>query len=214
MKRILFAILTVAIISCMKPGDDDYSDTIQISEIVEDGSGYFEAVGVVAAVGKTAFIISDDTGSMLVYSAPNQLKEGDKIYIQGNVSTYKAGYTPQFDSDSKITHISSGNQIQHSPLLLNGPTATSWGNNVEGFTRVREVEVTGYLSFSPGSNGNYHYANVTIAESNVQGSILYVDNSNYATADGLSVRIKGYAISISVSASRNYINILPYSVSW
>lgn len=214
MKQIILsmAILAVAI-SCNKNNNNSGKDYPQIASIVAAGSGFFETEVLVSAVGRDAFIVTDDTGIMMVYKTVTDVREGDKVLLKGNVSTYQTGYTPQFDSDTYYTILSTGNTVNHEPLLLSATTADNWAQHPETLTRAREVEIIGTLNFSAGSTGDkYEFANIRIPSATTAiGSLKYVDNHRYTAAESLTVHVKGYLISVSAN---KYLNIVPYDVTY
>ena len=175
-------------------------------ETVGAGANFsFEGVTVVAT-GSQAYMIADETGTMVVYNASHGRTVGDKINISGQVTIYTSTtgsfYTPQFGADAVVEVVSTGNEVSHNPVVVEGE---AFANLVEN-TVVKEVEFVATWEVS----GNY--VNLTVDGSSKQGSIKYVDNGQYSSFAGQAVVIKGYYVGLSVSGSNNYVNIMPYSV--
>ena len=175
-------------------------------ETVGAGANFsFEGVTVVAT-GSQAYMIADETGTMVVYNASHGRTVGDKINISGQVTIYTSTtgsfYTPQFGADAVVEVVSTGNEVSHNPVVVEGE---AFANLIEN-TVVKEVEFVATWEVS----GNY--VNLTVDGSSKQGSIKYVDNGQYSSFAGQAVVIKGYYVGLSVSGSNNYVNIMPYSV--
>lgn len=73
MKKLLLLLAIIpAIFSCHK--QDNVKQFPDIASIVQATTGYFETEAIVGAVGREAFVITDDTGAILVYHAPGNLR--------------------------------------------------------------------------------------------------------------------------------------------
>ena len=161
---------------------------------------------LVVATGSQAYVIADESGAMIVYNASHGRTVGEMINISGQVTVYTSTtgsvYTPQFSSDAVVEVVSTGNEVSHNPVLVEGE---AFANLVEN-TVAKEIEFVATWEVS----GNY--VNLNVDGSSKQGSIKYVDNGQYSSFAGQAVVVKGYYVGLSVSGSNNYVNVMPYSV--
>ena len=131
-----------------------------ISSVIAAGGGSATIQGTIIATYARGFLVSDNTGTILVYlGSDNGFSEGDVVTVSGETSVY--GGLLQFGNTS---------------------TATKWnGANLDAYLsapQIKYVEYTGTLSIS----GYYYNVNVDGAN-NAVGSIAYpkeglVDTSN------------------------------------
>ena len=175
-------------------------------DVVGEGAEFSLKDVLVVAVGAEAYVIADETGSMLVYHKDSDRAVGEKININGQVTVYSNGKgsvgTPQFANTSVVEVVSTGNEVTYNPTVLDAATFDALLNA----TVAQEVQVTGTWEVS----GNF--VNLVVNGATNKGSIKYVNNADYAEFDGQDVIIKGYFVGISASGNLRYINIMPYSV--
>lgn len=175
-------------------------------DVVGEGAEFSLKDVLVVAVGAEAYVIADETGSMLVYHKDSDRAVGEKININGQVTVYSNGKgsvgTPQFANTSVVEVVSTGNEVTYNPTVLDAATFDALLNA----TVAQEVQVTGTWEVS----GNF--VNLVVNGATNKGSIKYVNNADYAEFDGQDVIIKGYFVGISASGNLRYIKIMPYSV--
>ena len=175
-------------------------------DVVGEGAEFSLKDVLVVAVGAEAYVIADETGSMIVYHKDNGRAVGEKININGQVTVYSNGKgsvgTPQFANTSVVEVVSTGNEVTYNPTVLDAATFDALLNA----TVAQEVQVTGTWEVS----GNY--VNLVVNGATNKGSIKYIATADYASFNGQDVIIKGYFVGISASGNLRYINIMPYSV--
>ena len=154
--------------------------------------------GVVTAICTRGIVVTDNSGSLFVYSSSFPYKDyaiGDQVSFTGTVGEYGTGL--QFDGTA-VTIEKWGNQAYTYPA----PTTIDWASAVARSASERAYYTTmeGTLAIS----GNYY--NVDLGLDNVQGSIYYAtDEVKAQMANGQDVKLKGYFISLS---SGKYANLI------
>ncbi len=154
--------------------------------------------GVVTAICTRGIVVTDNSGSLFVYSSSFPYKDyaiGDQVSFTGTVGEYGTGL--QFDGTA-VTIEKWGNQAYTYPA----PTTIDWASAVARSASERAYYTTmeGTLSIS----GNFY--NVELGIENVQGSIYYAtDEVKAKMANGQDVKLKGYFISVS---SGKYANLI------
>lgn len=154
--------------------------------------------GVVTAICTRGIVVTDNSGSLFVYSSSFPYKDyaiGDQVSFTGTVGEYGKGL--QFDGTA-VTIEKWGNQAYTYPA----PTTIDWASAVARSASERAYYTTmeGTLAIS----GNYY--NVDLGLDNVQGSIYYAtDEVKAQMANGQDVKLKGYFISVS---SGKYANLI------
>lgn len=175
-------------------------------DVVGEGAEFSLKDVLVVAVGAEAYVIADETGSMLVYHKDSDRAVGEKININGQVTVYSNGKgsigTPQFANTSVVEVVSTDNEVVNNPTVLDAAAFDALLNA----TVAQEVQVTGTWEVS----GNY--VNLVVDGATNKGSIKYIATADYASFNGQDVIIKGYFVGISASGNLRYINIMPYSV--
>ena len=121
--------------------------------------------GVVTAICTRGIVVTDNSGSLFVYSSSFPYKDyaiGDQVSFTGTVGEYGTGL--QFDGTA-VTIEKWGNQAYTYPA----PTTIDWASAVARSASERAYYTTmeGTLAIS----GNYY--NVELGLDNVQGSIYY-----------------------------------------
>lgn len=154
--------------------------------------------GIVTAICTRGIVVTDNSGSLFVYSSSFPYKDyaiGDQVSFTGTVGEYGTGL--QFDGTA-VTIEKWGNQAYTYPA----PTTIDWASAVARSASERAYYTTmeGTLAIS----GNYY--NVDLGLDNVQGSIYYAtDEVKAQMANGQDVKLKGYFISVS---SGKYANLI------
>lgn len=177
--------------------DPTPSQTVAINTITADGT--YTVEGIVVAVAAKAYVIADQTGSLLVYGTEHGRTLMEKVTIEGTVSRYKGYNTNSLQmAATTTTVVSTDNTYEYKPLVVDGATLDAM---VGADAACIEVQVTGVISVGS-------YANITVEGATKQASLYYVNTADYAAFNGKNVVVKGY-----VTGTYNYLNILPYSVT-
>ncbi len=180
-------------------------EAVTIDKIKTEGN--YKTSGTVIVAGTQAYLVADATGIILVYHYGHTRKVGEKITIEGVVSTY--GGCMQFENTATVTVESEGNAWTHTPAKKDGAALDAMLEAAQPYT-IEAVEVEGTLSLSGANN---KFANLTIEGSVNTGSIKYLDNATIADFNNKKINVKGYFVGSSVSGSTTYINIFPYEVT-
>ena len=154
--------------------------------------------GVVTAICTRGIVVTDNSGSLFVYSASFPYTDyaiGDQVSFTGTVGEYGTGL--QFDGNA-VEIVKWDNVAYTYPA----PTTIDWASAVARSASERAYYTTmeGTLSISD------KYYNVELGIENVQGSIYYAtDEVKAKMANGQDVKLKGYFISVS---SGKYANLI------
>ena len=154
--------------------------------------------GVVTAICARGIVVTDNSGSLFVYSASFPYTDyaiGDQVSFTGTVGEYGTGL--QFDGNA-VEIVKWDNVAYTYPA----PTTIDWASAVARSASERAYYTTmeGTLSISD------KYYNVELGIENVQGSIYYAtDEVKAKMANGQNVKLKGYFISVS---SGKYANLI------
>lgn len=154
--------------------------------------------GIVTAVCTRGIVVTDNSGSLFVYSASFPYTDyaiGDQVSFTGTVGEYGTGL--QFDG-AAVEIVKWDNVAYTYPA----PTTIDWASAVARSASERAYYTTmeGTLSISD------KYYNVELGIENVQGSIYYAtDEVKAKMANGQNVKLKGYFISVS---SGKYANLI------
>ena len=154
--------------------------------------------GVVTAICTRGIVVTDNSGSLFVYSASFPYTDyaiGDQVSFTGTVGEYGTGL--QFDGNA-VEIVKWDNVAYTYPA----PTTIDWASAVARSASERAYYTTmeGTLSISD------KYYNVELGIENVQGSIYYAtDEVKAQMSNGQNVKLKGYFISVS---SGKYANLI------
>lgn len=154
--------------------------------------------GVVTAICTRGIVVTDNSGSLFVYSSSFPYTDyaiGDQVSFTGTVGEYGTGL--QFDGNA-VEIVKWDNVAYTYPA----PTTIDWASAVARSASERAYYTTmeGTLSISD------KYYNVELGIENVQGSIYYAtDEVKAKMANGQNVKLKGYFISVS---SGKYANLI------
>ena len=169
------------------------------------GAGSFELEGVtVVTRSDIAYVIADATGSMMVYGS-NEVKEGDKINISGDVTVYNATSIPQFDSKAAtVSVISSGNAWTYNFTDYSVADVQAYLTNI----KCIPIALKGTIV----KDGNYFNLEIEGADkATLQGSVQYY-TPDAANID-VPVVVKGYAVGTSKSGDITRIKIFPHEIT-
>ncbi|MDY3979567.1 MAG: BACON domain-containing carbohydrate-binding protein [Tidjanibacter sp.] len=179
---------------------------------------YSHIEATVTAISSKGYVVTDETGSLLVYlnAAPDaSVKIGNKMQLVGKISVYNFG--GQMGIPDLAVKLSGATYTYPTPKVLDATAIAAYVAALEGKTKnvdivadAAYVKMTGTLSVSD------TYYNIAVdGVTNAQGSI-YLPNAeltNQVTAlASKKVEILGYLTSISGSSTR-YMNVLITSIA-
>lgn len=182
--------------------------TTTIGDIKEPGDYELKGVTVVNR-SEIAYVIADNTGSMLVYHSGNERSVGDKINISGAVTIYQApNNPPQFAKEAVVEVVSTGNAWNYDFKEYSVDDVNAYFNNIVCTPIILKGKVV-----KEESNGKTFYnleldgADATV----LQGSVQYYTPD----ADKLDVpvAVKGYAVGKSQAGNITRIKIFPYEIT-
>ena len=176
-----------------------------------------EVKGYISAVSSQGPILTDNTGSILLYKYTD-LAIGDEVTVNGTILAYNCGY--QFDySKGGVTVEKTGTTTvtYPEPLNITGEYADELLT-----TRVENemcyfAKMTGVLSISTNSDGTKTYYNFNINGAETAVGSLYNPSEEIKAqlVDGVEYTLYGYFFSISKTGDpkvAKYINIIVTSV--
>ena len=176
-----------------------------------------EVKGYISAVSTQGPILTDNTGSILLYKYTD-LAIGDEVTVNGTILAYNCGY--QFDySKGGVTVEKTGTTTvtYPEPLNITGEYADELLT-----TRVENemcyfAKMTGVLSISTNSDGTKTYYNFNINGAETAVGSLYNPSEEIKAqlVDGVEYTLYGYFFSISKTGDpkvAKYINIIVTSV--
>lgn len=177
--------------------EDPYTS---LGEVLASGNGEYTVKGEVIAAYARGVLISDGTGSILVYlNATPNYSVGDVIEVSGTTTTYSG--LMQFSNTATVTWLSRSEEFAF-PI----PTVMS-GAELDGYVSspsVKYVRFTGELTIS----GSYY--NITVEGATRQGSISYpVAGMVDPSLDGKVVDVTGYLI----GGSSRFVNVMAVDVT-
>lgn len=171
-----------------------------IAEVLAAGAGEAATKGTVVATYARGFLMSDATGSILVYLGSDKgFVAGDAVTVSGSTTVY--GGLLQFGNASVVEKTGTAT-VKH-------PTATVMdGTAMDAYLAapaIQYVEYTGTLTI----NGNYYNVAIEGAATAV-GSIQYPqDDIKNNLTTGSVVKVTGYLIGTS---SSKYVNTMAVKV--
>ena len=174
-----------------------------------------EVKGYISAVSTQGPILTDNTGSILLYKYTD-LAIGDEVTVNGTILAYNCGF--QFDySKGGVTVEKTGTTTvtYPEPLNITGEYADELLT-----TRVENemcyfAKMTGVLSISTNSDGTKTYYNFNINGAETAVGSLYNPSEEIKAqlVDGMEYTLYGYFTSISkTGGAPKYINIIVTSV--
>ena len=185
-------------------GDENEGETDitykTIAEVLAAGAGEAATKGTVVATYARGFLMSDETGTILVYQGSDKgFVAGDAVTVSGTTSVY--GGLLQFGNSAVVEKTGTAT-VTH-------PTATVMdGAALDAFIAapiVKYVEYTGTLTI----NGSFYNVAVEGAATAI-GSIQYPQDAIKANlTNGAVVKVTGYTIGVS---SSKYVNTMAVMV--
>lgn len=160
--------------------------------------------GIVTAKCTRGFILTDNTGSILVYNSGFDYDEfaiGDQVVCNAEISNYGNGLQIAYGS-AEISIEGHQSYTYPTPLVLTESYLADAAANTEPVTAVY-AQMTGKVVFS----GNY--INIDLGSTKVAGSAYYVpDEIKAKLTDGADVTLTGYFTSTSGKQEPYYCNMV------
>ena len=171
-----------------------------IAEVVAAGAGEAATKGTVVATYARGFLMSDETGTILVYlNAAPAVTVGDAVTVSGKTSTY--GGLLQFAAGSTVEKTGTATVTHPAVTVMDGAAMDAYLSAPV----VKYVEYTGTLTI----NGSYYNVAVEGAATAI-GSIQYPQDAiKKNLTSGSAVKVTGYTIGTS---SSKYVNTMAVKV--
>ena len=185
-------------------GDENEGETDvtykTIAEVLAAGAGEAATKGTVVATYARGFLMSDETGTILVYlNAAPAVTVGDAVTVSGKTSTY--GGLLQFAAGSTVEKTGTATVTHPAATVMDGAAMDAYLSAPV----VKYVEYTGTLTI----NGNYYNVAVEGATTAI-GSIQYPQDAiKKNLTSGSVVKVTGYTIGTS---SSKYVNTMAVKV--
>ena len=185
-------------------GDENEGETDvtykTIAEVLAAGAGEAATKGTVVATYARGFLLSDETGTILVYlNAAPAVVAGDAVTVSGNTSLY--GGILQFATGSTVEKTGTATVTHPAVTVMDGAALDAF----IAAPAVKYVEYTGTLTI----NNNYYNVAVEGAATAI-GSIQYPQDAIKANlTNGAVVKVTGYTIGVS---SSKYVNTMAVKV--
>lgn len=188
----------------------EFSNTIASATL----DAAIEIDGVVSAICKQGYIISDNSGNILVYMGSafdaSSVQIGNQMHISGTVGSYNKGFQvvgnkPEVAFEATV--------IGQQEVTYPAPVEMSGADFTTQHGRSNDATAT-YARFTgvPKINGNY--VNFAVEGTEVQGSIYQATPAQIAAfTDGQKATVTGYFMSVNSSkAGDKYCNFIPTMV--
>ena len=170
--------------------DDIYSAT-QGTEV--------ETSGLVVGISEKSFVLSDETGYILVYRGEDATEAGaaigDQVTLKGKVGKY--GEMVQIVEPITITKTATGQDVEYpdTPTVINA-------DNISTF----DISKSSYIQMTGTYNASGEHHNIVIEGTQVQGSITYpVDDLGLSDLQGHNITVKGFFAGGNNSSFRNIL---------
>ena len=171
-----------------------------------------EVRGYISAVSTQGPILTDATGSVILYKAADLgLAVGDEVTVNGTIRAYNWGFQIDYSKGDTIVEKTGTTTVTYPEAMeITGAYAdellTSRADNNE---YAYYVKMTGTVAVS----GNYYNFNIPGAETAVGSIYGATDEVKSWLADGMECTIYGYFFSISkTGGAAKYINFIVTSV--
>lgn len=172
-----------------------------------------EVRGYISAVSTQGPILTDATGSIILYKAADLgLAVGDEVTVNGTIRAYNCGF--QFDyskGDTTVEKTGTTTVTYPEALDITGAYADELLTTRVANEYAYYAKMTGTASIS----GNYYNFNIPGAETAVGSVYGATDEVKSWLADGMECTLYGYFFSISKTGDpkvAKYINIIVTSV--
>lgn len=194
-----------------------------IADALKDGVNVSYVEGVIMAKCNQGYVISDASGSILVYWGSAFVAKnyyvGNTMGVSHEVSAYNFG--PQLSSPYYETRVQKGSTPTYpTPVEINEAKLTALNAAVSGKNRTKLADAVAieYIKLTATVAVSGNYINLTIDGSTVKGSV-YQPTSDQKTTftdlNGKKVNVTGYMTSLSTdktSGAVTYINFVPVTV--
>ena len=180
-------------------GEDEETTYSTIAEVLAAGTGEAATTGTIVATYARGFLMSDETGSILVYLGSDKGHAvGDVVTVAGTTSTY--GGLLQFGNAAVVTKTGTATVSHPTATVMDGTAMDAY----LAAPAIKYVEYTGTLTIS----GTYYNVAVEGATKST-GSIQYPKDGVVAATSGAKVKVTGYTIGVS---SSKYVNTMAVKV--
>lgn len=159
--------------------------------------------GYVSAVCTQGVIVTDNTGSILVYKASG-LAVGDEVTVDGSISAFNKGFQLDTSKGATIAKTGTTTVTYPAPTVLDGAALDKLlDQETDEYAKYIQVECTVAVS------GNYYNFNVEGA-AKATGSFYGLSNEQKAELkDGAKITLVGYFSSISKSGGApKFVNVI------
>ncbi len=166
-----------------------------------------EVKGYVSAVCTQGVIVTDNTGSILVYKASG-LAVGDEVTATGKISAFNNGFQLDTSKGAAIEKTGTTTVAYPAPVALDG---AAFDKLLEQTTNeyAKYVKIEGTVAVS----GNYYNFNVEGAEKATGSFYGLSDDQKAQLANGEKITFYGYFSSISKSGGvPKFVNVIVTSV--
>ncbi|MBQ6605285.1 MAG: BACON domain-containing protein [Tidjanibacter sp.] len=183
-----------------------------ISEVVAaDADGMFTVNATVVGVTEKSFVISDNSGSMLVYKADDPGVEiGDIVKVKGTTSSYNN--LIQFAKDNLVIEKTGHNAdfTQPTPEEMDGAAFTEYASNPS----VKYVTLSAKYTLSENNGKTYHNFSVTGSGNrgsfqDVPASMLEgIESGDAVIATGYMIgayNTNNYMVLVEIKADEGYV---------
>ena len=182
---------------------DDEPNYTPIADVVANtGGGNYTVQGTVVATYGRGFLVSDETGSILVYfGTMANYSVGDIVTVSGTTSQYSG--LMQFGASPEVTLEGRADEFSYpAPTVVSGAELDAYVSSPE----IKYVSYTGTLTID-----GYYYNVAIDGASTAVGSISYpVSGVVDSSLDGKEVTVTGYLIGTS---SGRYTNTMATTVT-
>jgi len=145
--------------------------------------------GLVTASSTKGVIVTDKTGSLLVYGINSEVKVGDALKVKGNLSSYNKGY--QLANPYQYEIASSDNKIEYpEPVVLKADAIAEMVKPT--FFLAQYASVTGRVSVD-----SYNNALIKVGQYTVK---TYYSHDSYADFADKGAEICGYVVAYKESS--------------
>ena len=175
-----------------------------ISDIYANPSGNVAVDAVVVAAGTQTLLLGDATGILYCHVGANHSwKVGDKVHVEGGVTTY---------GTTELIQISTPDKIEASTADVSAPALGSPKVLTAALLEAYDSNKTEYVQLEGKCVVSGNYVNLTIENTAIQGSLVASELTS-SVKDGDLVVIKGFFGGCTKSkAGVTYFNILPAEI--
>ena len=184
-------------------GDTPAESYTKISEVTANtDGGEYTVKGIVCATYSRGFLLTDNTGYILVYKT-SEVAIGDEVTVAGTTSKY--GGLMQFPNSSEVTLVKAGKV----PDYKHPSPKTLVGADFDAYCAAPTVE---YVTFKGNLSISGNYYNVKVDGTEKVGSLANVIAGTVdESLNGKDVVVTGYAIGATGGGSK-YLNVMVTSV--